>query len=100
MIVHRSLSGRDSSSDPPSPSGCSCSPAPARARLPGRFLRPSSRRTTRRLGKGPPTGYTPTFPPPEVPDNVQKVAGRTPAEAVARGTTAVTAWTARWAICR
>ncbi len=40
---------------------------------------------------GPPTGCTPPLPSPEVPDNVQKVAGRTPAEAVARVTTAVTA---------
>ena len=33
------------------------------------------------LTKGPPAGYTRLFPPPEVLDNVQNVAGRTPADA-------------------
>jgi hypothetical protein len=35
------------------------------------------------LRKGPPTGFTPLFPPPEVLDNVQNVAGVTPAQATA-----------------
>jgi cytochrome c peroxidase len=43
------------------------------------------------LRKGPPTGFTPLFPPPEVLDNVQNVAGFTPAQAAARGTAGVTA---------
>jgi cytochrome c peroxidase len=33
------------------------------------------------LRVGPPAGYTPVFPPPEVLDNVQNVAGASPAEA-------------------
>jgi cytochrome c peroxidase len=33
------------------------------------------------LRKGPPAGFTPLFPPPEVLDNVQNVAGVTPAQA-------------------
>jgi cytochrome c peroxidase len=33
------------------------------------------------LRKGPPSGYTPVFPPPEVLDNVQNVTGATPAQA-------------------
>jgi cytochrome c peroxidase len=33
------------------------------------------------LRKGPPAGYTPLFPPPEVLENVQNVAGVTPAQA-------------------
>ena len=37
------------------------------------------------------TNNTSLLPSPEVPDNVQKVAGRTPAEAATKGTTAVTA---------
>jgi cytochrome c peroxidase len=43
------------------------------------------------LRTGPPVGYTRLFPAPEVLDNVQNVAGFTPAQAVARGTTKVTA---------
>ena len=43
------------------------------------------------LRKGPPSGYTAIWPPPEVLANVQNVAGYTPAEAVAKGTTGVTA---------
>jgi cytochrome c peroxidase len=35
------------------------------------------------LRVGPPSGYTPLFPPPEVLDNVQNVAGATPANATA-----------------
>jgi cytochrome c peroxidase len=35
------------------------------------------------LRKGPPAGYTPLFPPPEVLDNVQNVAGVTPSQATA-----------------
>jgi cytochrome c peroxidase len=35
------------------------------------------------LRKGPPAGFTPLFPPPEVLDNVQNVAGVTPAQATA-----------------
>jgi cytochrome c peroxidase len=35
------------------------------------------------LRKGPPAGYTRLFPPPEVLDNVQNVAGVTPAQATA-----------------
>ena len=49
------------------------------------------------LRKGPPSGYTAIWPPPEVLDNVQNVAGYTPAQAAAKGTTGVTARTARWA---
>jgi cytochrome c peroxidase len=37
------------------------------------------------LTTGPPTGYNPLFPPPEVLNNVQNVAGLTPAEAAAQG---------------
>jgi hypothetical protein len=33
------------------------------------------------LRKGPPSWYTPLFPPPEVLENVQNVTGVTPAEA-------------------
>jgi cytochrome c peroxidase len=33
------------------------------------------------LRKGPPTGYTPLFPPPEILDNVQNVAGVPPSQA-------------------
>ena len=33
------------------------------------------------LRKGPPTGYAPIFPPPEVLENVQNVGGVTPAQA-------------------
>ena len=40
---------------------------------------------------GPPAGYTRLFPPPEVLDNVQNVIGYTPAQAIAAGTTGVTA---------
>jgi cytochrome c peroxidase len=43
------------------------------------------------LRNGPPAGYRPLFPPPEVLDNVQNVAGFTPAQAAARGTTGVIA---------
>ena len=43
------------------------------------------------LRKGPPAGYTAIWPPPEVLDNVQNVAGYTPAQAAAAGTTGVTA---------
>jgi hypothetical protein len=53
-----------------SSSGSSCSPAPARGRPPGRSPRPSSRRTACRPRKGPPAGYTPLLPSPEVLDNV------------------------------
>ena len=38
-----------------------------------------------------PPGYTRLFPPPEVLDNVQNVIGYTPAQAIANGTTGVTA---------
>ena len=37
------------------------------------------------LRKGPPSGYTPLLPPPEVLDNVQNVAGLTPAQSAAMG---------------
>ena len=37
------------------------------------------------LRNGPPSGYTPLLPPPEVLDNVQNVAGLTPAQAAAQG---------------
>jgi cytochrome c peroxidase len=43
------------------------------------------------LRNGPPTGYTALWPAPEVLDNVQNVAGYTPAQAAAAGTTGVTA---------
>jgi cytochrome c peroxidase len=43
------------------------------------------------LRKGPPSGYTAIWPPPEVLDNVQNVIGYTPAQAAAKGTTGVTA---------
>jgi cytochrome c peroxidase len=43
------------------------------------------------LRNGPPAGYNPLFPPPEVLDNAQNVAGLTPAQAAAAGTTGVTA---------
>jgi hypothetical protein len=43
------------------------------------------------LCKRPPAGYTALWPPPEILDNVQNVAGFTPAEAAAMGTTGVTA---------
>ncbi len=33
------------------------------------------------LRKGPPSGYTPLFPPPEVLENVQNVVGATPSQA-------------------
>jgi hypothetical protein len=33
------------------------------------------------LRKGPPSGYTPLFPPPEVLDNVQNVTGVAPSQA-------------------
>jgi cytochrome c peroxidase len=37
------------------------------------------------LRTGPPSGYNPLLPPPEVLDNVQNVAGLTPAQAAAEG---------------
>ena len=43
------------------------------------------------LRVGPPAGYTPIWPPPEVLANVQNVIGYTPAQAAAAGTTGVTA---------
>jgi cytochrome c peroxidase len=43
------------------------------------------------LRNPPPVGYTALFPPPEVLSNVQNVAGLTPAQAIAAGTTLVTA---------
>ncbi len=43
------------------------------------------------LRNGPPVGYTPIWPAPEVLANVQNVAGYTPAQAAAKGTTGVTA---------
>jgi cytochrome c peroxidase len=43
------------------------------------------------LRNGPPAGFSPLFPAPEVLDNVQNVAGFTPAQAAAAGTTGVTA---------
>jgi cytochrome c peroxidase len=43
------------------------------------------------LRNGPPAGTTALFPPPEVLDNVQNVAGLTPAQAAAAGTTGVAA---------
>ena len=43
------------------------------------------------LRNGPPSGYTPLLPPPEVLDNVQNVAGLTPAQAAAQGVSGVVA---------
>ena len=43
------------------------------------------------LLNGPPSGYTPLLPPPEVLDNVQNVVGYTPAQAAALGVSGVTA---------
>jgi cytochrome c peroxidase len=43
------------------------------------------------LRNGPPSGYTRLLPPPEVIDNVQNVAGLTPAQAAAMGVSGVTA---------
>jgi cytochrome c peroxidase len=43
------------------------------------------------LRNGPPAGFTAMFPPPEVLDNVQNVAGLTAAQAAAAGTAGVTA---------
>jgi cytochrome c peroxidase len=43
------------------------------------------------LRNGPPAGTTALFPPPEVLDNVQNVAGLTPAQAAAQGVAGVTA---------
>jgi cytochrome c peroxidase len=43
------------------------------------------------LRTGPPAGYTRLLPPPEVLDNVQNVAGLTPAQAAAMGVSGVTA---------
>ena len=43
------------------------------------------------LRHGPPMGFTAIWPPPEVLDNVQNVAGLTPHQAAAMGTTGVTA---------
>jgi cytochrome c peroxidase len=43
------------------------------------------------LRNGPPAGTTRLFPPPEVIDNVQNVAGLTPAQAAAMGVAGVTA---------
>jgi cytochrome c peroxidase len=43
------------------------------------------------LLNGPPAGYAPLFPPPEVLDNVQNVAGLTPAQAAGMGVSGVTA---------
>jgi len=43
------------------------------------------------LRNGPPSGYTAIWPPPEVLDNVQNVAGLTRPQAAAQGTTEVTA---------
>jgi cytochrome c peroxidase len=41
------------------------------------------------LRTGPPSGYTPIWPAPEVLENVDNVAGYTPAQAAAAGTTSV-----------
>ena len=49
------------------------------------------------LRKGPPSGYTAIWPPPEVLDNVQNIAGYTPAEAAAKGRPGCRPRTARWA---
>jgi cytochrome c peroxidase len=43
------------------------------------------------LRNGPPAGYTAIWPPPEVLDNVQNVAGLTPAQAAAMGVSGTTA---------
>jgi cytochrome c peroxidase len=43
------------------------------------------------LRNGPPAGYTALLPPPEVLDNVQNVAGLTPAQAAAQGVSGVVA---------
>jgi cytochrome c peroxidase len=43
------------------------------------------------LRNGPPIGFTAIWPPPEVLDNVQNVAGLTPAQAAAMGVSGVTA---------
>jgi cytochrome c peroxidase len=43
------------------------------------------------LRVGPPTGFNRIFPPPEVLDNVQNVAGLTPAQAAAMGVSGTTA---------
>jgi cytochrome c peroxidase len=43
------------------------------------------------LRQGPPSGYTALLPPPEVLDNVQNVAGLTPAQAAATGVSGTTA---------
>jgi cytochrome c peroxidase len=43
------------------------------------------------LRNGPPAGTTALFPPPEVLDNVQNVAGLTPAQAAAMGVSGTTA---------
>jgi cytochrome c peroxidase len=43
------------------------------------------------LRTGPPAGYNPLLPPPEVLDNVQNVAGLTPAQAAATGVSGTTA---------
>jgi cytochrome c peroxidase len=43
------------------------------------------------LTSGPPAGFNRLWPPPEVLANVQNVAGLTPAQAIAMGTTGVTA---------
>jgi cytochrome c peroxidase len=43
------------------------------------------------LRNGPPAGTTPLLPPPEVLDNVQNVAGLTPAQAAAQGVSGVVA---------
>jgi cytochrome c peroxidase len=43
------------------------------------------------LRQGPPAGYNPLLPPPEVLDNVQNVAGLTPAQSAAQGVSGVTA---------
>jgi cytochrome c peroxidase len=41
----------------------------------------SGKEITFDLRKGPPPGYTPLFPPPEVPDNLQNVTGLPPSQA-------------------
>jgi hypothetical protein len=43
------------------------------------------------LRTGPPAGFTRLWPAPEVLDNVQNVAGYTPSQAAAAGTTGVAA---------
>jgi hypothetical protein len=47
------------------------------------------------LRGGPPAGHNRLWPAPEVLDNVQNVAGYTPAEAAAKGTTGVTTYNGR-----